>query len=163
MKEILSWIKMIVIAGLVAWIINSFILINITVPTESMVPTIEANDRLFAFRLSYLLSEPKRGDIIVFDSTDEDKRLVKRLLGLPGETIEGKDGNILIDGQVITDYTEEETWDFGPYRIPDDHYFMMGDNRTNSKDSRFYDNKFIPDENLIGKIFLKYYKGYKLY
>lgn len=163
MKEVFSWIKMILIAAFVAWIINSFILININVPTESMVPTIEANDRMFAFRLSYVFSEPERGDIIVFDGTDEDKRLVKRLLGLPGETIEAKNGQVLIDGQVIDDYTSEITEDFGPYTIPESHYFMMGDNRDNSKDSRFYTNKFVPEENLIGKVFLKYYKGLKIY
>lgn len=162
-KEILSWIRIIVVSILIGWAINSFALINITVPSNSMLPLIQEQDRLFAFRMAYTLSKPQRGDVVVYNGTDEDKRLVKRIIGLPGESIEGKGGQVYIDDVLIEDYTAEATDDFGPYQIPLGSYFMMGDNRSNSKDSRVYINKFVPKENFIGKVFIKYYKRIKLF
>jgi signal peptidase I len=164
MKVILEWVKPIVIAVIIAVVINSFIIVNAIIPTGSMEDTIQVNDRLFAFRLSYLLSQPERGDIIIFDSNYEDKLLVKRIIGLPGETIEIKDNQVLVDGVVIDEsYVKEDIrGDFGPYSVPEDSYFMLGDNRNGSHDSRKWDNPYITKDAIKGKAFLKYYPSLEI-
>lgn len=159
MKKVIEWIKPIVIALIIALLINSFILFNGFVPTSSMAPTIAVNDRVFAFRLSYIFSEPSRGDIIIFDSNHDNKRLVKRLIGLPGEIVEISDNLVFINGDVLEEpYLSVETLgDFGPYEVPENEYFMMGDNRNKSSDSRYWEDPYVSDDEIIGKVVLKYF------
>ena len=159
-ENLLGWIKAIVSAIIIALILNNFVIVNATVPTGSMKNTINIGDRLFANRLAFLFTKPERGDIIVFDSTDTpDKLFVKRVIGLPGETVRITNGTIYIDDiPLLNDYTEIIViGDFGPYIVPEDHYFMLGDNRNNSNDSRFWTNTFVPLNYIKGKIFIKYY------
>ena len=90
-KEIFSWIKTILLALVLAWAVNNFVVVNATVPTGSMENTIMPNDRIIAFRLSYLTKEPQRGDIVIFRYPDDptgETLYVKRVMGLPGDTIE---------------------------------------------------------------------------
>jgi len=186
--EILSYVKMIVIAVVAAFVINSFIIINATVPSGSMENTIMTGDRLIGLRLSYLFSDPERGDIVVFKyPLDESKNYVKRIIGLPGETIEINAGKIKITdtetGEVIVEELEEEylkdEWvhknDGIKFEVPKDRYLMMGDNRNSSSDSR--DWQFIvksnpdlyEDENIIyvhkdkilGKVYFSYWKDFE--
>ena len=161
-KELIDIIKTIVIAIIVAFIITNFIIVNAIVPTGSMKNTIMPNDRLIAFRLSYLFSSPERGDIIVFRAPDDEEMLyVKRIIGMPGETINIIDGKVYINDseQPLDDeyIMEEMLGSFGPYTVPEDSYFMLGDNRNDSQDSRYWDNTFLPKDNILGKAVFKYY------
>ncbi len=168
-SEIISWVKTIGFALVLAFFINSVIIVNATVPTGSMENTIMPKDRIIAFRLSYMLDEPERGDIVVFKYPDdpEQKTLyVKRVIGLPGDTVEVKNGGVYINGAaepLEEDYLKEEPMGtFGPYVVPEDSYFMMGDNRNNSLDSRYWENKFVEEDKILGKVFLRYFPKFKI-
>lgn len=125
-----------------------------------METTVMAGDRILVNRLSYLFGEPERGDIVTFIYPDDGETLyLKRILGLPGETIEGKGGTIYIDGEPLEqDYTDEVSYDrFGPFQVPEGAYFMMGDNRNDSWDSRYWEHKFVKKEDIIGKAAVSYF------
>ena len=165
-KELIDIIKTIIVAIIVAFIITNFIIVNAIVPTGSMKNTIMPNDRLIAFRLSYLFSEPQRGDIVVFKAPDDETILyVKRIIGLPGETVNIIDGKVYIDGNetpLEDEYVMEEMLgSFGPYVVPEDSYFMMGDNRNDSQDSRYWEHTFLPRDNILGKVIFKYYPKFE--
>ena len=94
---------------------------------------------------------------------DGETLYLKRIIGLPGETIKGVDGKVYINGNEIEDYTSNVFRDdFGPYTIPNDCYFMMGDNRSNSWDSRYWDNKYVSESEIIGKAEIEYYPEIKV-
>jgi signal peptidase I len=157
-KEIISWILVFVIAFGLATFINKVIIFRVEVPSGSMENTIMIGDKAVTYRLAYLFSEPKRGDIIVFPFPDDESvDYIKRIIGLPGETVEGKDGLVFINGEPLDEpYVKEPLdQDFGPYTVPADSYFMMGDNRNNSADSRFWMNKYVKRDKIIGKAILK--------
>lgn len=159
LKEILSWILVFAAAFLIATFIREVILFNVKVPSGSMEDTIMIGDRVVTSRLSYLFGEPKRGDIIVFPyPDDEEVYYIKRIIGLPGETIEGKDEYVYINGEKLEEpYVKELLHtNFGPYVVPEDSYFMMGDNRNVSEDSRYWRNKFVTRDKIIGKALFKY-------
>ncbi len=161
-KELIDIIKTIIIAIIVAFVITHFIIVNAVVPTGSMKNTIMPNDRLIAFRLSYLFSDPERYDIVVFKAPDDESTLyVKRIIGLPGEKVNIIDGKVFIDDQEVPlsdDYIMEDMLgSFGPYTVPENSYFMLGDNRNDSQDSRYWENTFLPKENILGKVLFKYY------
>ena len=150
----------ILIAVIIALFLRRFVIVLGYVPSSSMYDTIEQGDRVTIFRMAYLFDDPKRGDIVSFyDPDDESQIFIKRIIGLPGETIEGKDGMVYIDGVALSEpYTDGAyTYDFGPYEVPEGYYFMMGDNRGNSLDSRFWTNKFVGRDKIIGKSTLKVY------
>ena len=122
--------------------------------------------RMIGFRVAYLFDEPKRGDIIIFKFPDDPSELfVKRIVGLPGETLEIIDGVTYINGERFEeDYVNDSYWlstldneDYGPYVIPEGCYFMMGDNRNNSNDSRFWHNKYVAKDAILGKAVLRYW------
>lgn len=159
-KEVISWMKVIIAACLLSFVLNKFVFFQFTVPTESMERTIMVDNRIMSLRCAYLFSEPVRGDIIVFPYPDDpEKTFIKRVIGLPGETIEGKNGLVYIDQvPLVEDYvTSELQEDFGPYKIPKDSYFVMGDNREVSLDARYWENKFVKREDIISKAILKFY------
>ncbi|MCD7904280.1 MAG: signal peptidase I [Clostridiales bacterium] len=167
-KEIISWAKTILAALVFAYLITTFIIVNAQVPSGSMKDTINEGDRLVANRLSYLFSDPQRFDIVVFKFPDnEDLYYIKRIIGLPGETVEIKDGKVYIDGseEPLDDsfikepmYVEADT----VYEVPEDSYFMLGDNRNNSADSRKWVNKYVKRNKILGKAIFKYYPGFEL-
>ncbi len=141
-------------------LLNKYMIANAQVPTSSMETTVMAGDRILVNRLSYLFGEPERGDIVTFIYPDDGETLyLKRILGLPGETIEGKGGTIYIDGEPLEqDYTDEVSYDrFGPFQVPEGAYFMMGDNRNDSWDSRYWEHKFVKKEDIIGKAAVSYF------
>jgi signal peptidase I len=160
-KEVISWALVFIIAIVAATLIREFIIYNVEVPTGSMEDTIKIGDRVVTSRISYLSSDPGRGDIVVFPfPDDEEMDYIKRIIGLPGETIEGKDGLVYINGEPLVEpyVAAPLDSDFGPYEVPEGCYFMMGDNRNNSQDSRYWENKFLDGDKIEGKAILKYPK-----
>ncbi len=167
-KEIISWLKMLIFCFLTALFINNVIIVNANVPSGSMENTIMTKDKIVAFRWSYIFSEPKRGDIIVFKFPDdiEQKILyVKRVIGIPGDKVEIKDGLVYLNNEIIEEsYLKEDmlsnkSW--GPYYVPEDSYFMLGDNRNYSADSRYWENTFVHKDGIVGKAFFKYFPKVK--
>lgn len=171
-KEIFSWIRVIVIAVVVAVVINSFVIINAKVDSGSMENTMMTDSRAFGFRFAYWFAEPERYDIIVFifpDDPNEKEKFVKRIIGLPGETVEIEDGVVSViktDGttETLDDSFLKETPDSfdGTYVVPEDSYFVMGDNRNDSNDSRMWVNKFVSEDKILGKIVLNYWPKIKI-
>ena len=166
-SEALSWILTIAVAVGIALVINGVIIVNATVPTGSMENTIMPKDRIIALRLTYDFSDPQRGDIAVFKYPDDESLLyVKRVIGLPGETVEIRDGKVYIDNsQTPLDepYLKEEmVGSFGPYEVPEDCYFMMGDNRNNSLDSRYWEKTYVKKEKMLGKVYFRYFPSFSI-
>lgn len=163
-NEIYEWSKIILVAFLLAFFVKSTVVASAKVPSGSMEGTVMTGSRIIINRLAYVYGSPHRGDIVAFYYPDDGKTLyLKRVIGMPGETIEGKDGKIYIDGTEITDYTENEFQeDFGPFYIPNECYFMMGDNRNNSWDSRYWVNKYVNIQDIMGKAEFEYYPEIKV-
>ena len=142
-KEVGSYIVMIAAVFVVVLFVNNFLLINARIPSSSMEDTIMMNDRIFGNRLSYHSEDPKRFDIVIFRYPDDPSTLfIKRIIGMPGETLEIRGGKVYVDGSAepLDDSfcREEPLGDFGPFTVPEGCYFMMGDNRGSSFDSRYW-------------------------
>lgn len=163
-EEIFSWAKIIVFTVAAAVLLNQFVIVNASIPTGSMERSIMPNDRIIAFRFSYLFNDPERFHIVIFRYPDDESRLyVKRIIGLPGETVIIRDGLVFIDGSDIPlryDFVRDHVpGDYGPFLVPEDSYFMLGDNRANSEDSRAWDNPFVHRSGILGRAVFKYYRG----
>ena len=161
-REAFSWIACIVVTILLTEFILNFVIINANIPSGSMENTIMTNDKLIALRTSYWFNDPKRGDIIIFKYPDDPSKIfIKRVIGLPGETVTVKDGKVYIDGkeqtQAVSFCPEEMTGSFGPYEVPEDSYFVMGDNRNNSLDSRYWNNTYVKKEAILAKAGFRYW------
>lgn len=153
-------IEALLIAIVLALVIRWLLFQPFYIPSSSMEPTLQINDRIIVSKLSYFWGEPQRGDIVVFKyPLDTKKDFVKRLIGMPGDTIEVKDGLVYINEKVYDeDYLPEDlviNGDFGPVVVPAGNYFMMGDNRNNSDDSRFWG--FLPEDLIVGKSIIIYW------
>jgi signal peptidase I len=120
-----------------------------------MLPTLKPGDRIFANKFIYRFREPKRQEIIVFKwPVNPKRRFIKRLIGLPGDEVKIVEGQVYINDKPLEeDYTLERSYtDFPEVKVPKGHYFMLGDNRNNSEDSRFWG--FVPRKNILGKAFV---------
>mgnify|MGYP001258075091 CR=1 FL=1 len=152
-SKLAEWLKAALIALLIAFILRGFVFATSIVKGESMLPTLEDGERVIFNKFIYLVAEPERGDIVIISRPESN--YVKRIIGLPNETIEMKDGMFYVNGveQPSTFVDEQQTkltGDFGPIIVPENSYFVMGDNRANSKDSR-NDLGFIEREHIIGR------------
>ncbi len=159
-----EWGEPFLIAALLAFVIRSFILGPYKIPTGSMIPTFMIGDRIFVDKVSYRLHPPERGDIIVFKyPLDRKKDFVKRLVGLPGDRIEIREGKLLVNGKAMEDppfsehyYYNHEDWEYGKTGqiiiVPPRSLFALGDNSAQSSDSRNWG--FVPQKDLIGKAIL---------
>lgn len=159
-KEVRSDVLMILVALAIGLILSKYVIANAQVPSSSMETTVMAGDRIFVNRLSYVFGEPQRGDIVTFIYPDDGETLyLKRVMGLPGETIQGIGGVIYIDGEPLEkDFTQEISYDnFGPYTVPKDCFFMMGDNRNDSWDSRYWKHTFVEKQDIVGKAMVSYF------
>lgn len=176
LKEALDFCLPIIIALIVAIVLKTFVFANAQVPTGSMLNTIQLGDRVIASRIEYKFNDPERYDIIIFkfpddvDAHEKDPSVkveyfVKRIIGLPGETVEIVNGVVYVtdkDGntqQLKDDFVTTETpvGNYGPFVVPEDSYFCLGDNRNHSEDSRFWNNKYVHRDLIIGKVMFRYY------
>jgi len=161
-KKFVKENKFYIIFVLAVIIIRIVFVLNVTVPTGSMISTIPIGSRCMGLKCAYWFSDPERYEIVVFEAPDTGETYVKRLIGLPGETVEIKAGVTYINGEPIDEPYLNETpnaLDFGPFEIPEDAYFFMGDNRNNSNDARYWNNHFVYRDAIKGKVYFKYWKG----
>ena len=168
-----------VVALVVTLLVKAFLAQAFFIPSASMEPQLKVHDRVIVSRTAYRLHAPHRGDIVVFPSPAapprhhsliggvvqdlldtvalgdrSDDELIKRVIGLPGDIVEGRDGHVVIDGRYLVEpylSSSVRTDDFGPVTVPKDRVFVMGDNRTNSHDSRFSDIGPIKIRSIVGR------------
>ena len=155
LREVLSWVITLLAAFALAMVLKNYVIINATVPTGSMEHTIEPGDDLFGLRLAYQFSEPKRGDIVIFRfPDDETQKYVKRVIGLPGETITFVGGHVYVDGERLDEsaYLEDsvvtEPGEQDEFVVPDGCIFVLGDNREVSYDARYWENPYISQDKI---------------
>lgn len=164
-EELISWAQVFVIAALIAFILNRFIIANSRVPSASMENTIMTHDRVIGSRLAYNSSDPKRGDIVIFyfpDDVTEKTYYVKRIIGLPGDIIDIKHGHVYLNNSntpLEEPYIKEpmETPEDLHYEVSEGCYFMLGDNRNSSADSRYWHNTFVKKEKIVAKVLFRYF------
>jgi signal peptidase I len=168
-RALFDWAVVIVVALLVAFLVRTFVLAHFVVDGTSMFSTLHDDDRVFVNKLSYRLHDPNRGDVVVLhqDAGEgrgiSDRDLIKRVVALPGETIEVRSCRVLIDGQQLEEpYLDPEVvtpgncgGDLAPITIPEDHVFVMGDNRGGSQDSRALGP--IDEDDLVGRAFVVFW------
>jgi signal peptidase I len=160
-RQAIEWGLLIVGALVIALLIKTFLFQAFYIPSASMEPTLKVHDRVLVNKLSYHLHSVHRGDIIVFKAPPEErtaqiKDLVKRVIGLPGDTIEARDGHIYIDAHLLKEpYLPKNTItdDLPKQEVPANSYFMMGDNRSASSDSRVFGP--IKKSAIIGRAFVR--------
>ncbi len=147
-----DWILPILAAIIIAFVINKLIFFNVTVPTGSMLPTINLGDKILVTRV-HNKNNLKHGDIIVFHSDELGEDLIKRLIGLPNDEVEIKaDGSVYINNKIITEsYIVYPGGKTGKFKVPQGSYFFMGDNRINSLDARYWEEPYIPYKDIMGK------------
>lgn len=180
--EILTFLRDLAIICVIFFILNEFVFMLASIPTPSMENTLMVDDKIFASRLSVTFGTIERGDIIIFDFHEDgrDEYFIKRLIGLPGDTVVIKQGKIYINGSdtpldepYITNGWKSSDWKWnkGPhgngggglkdpneytFNVPEGHYFFLGDNRDNSSDARYWKNTYIPEEDLVAKAIFTY-------
>jgi signal peptidase I len=164
-EEIINWIQILVTAALIAFVLNRFIIANSRVPSASMENTIMTHDRVIGSRLHYYFEDPERGDVVIFyfpDDVTEKTYYVKRIIGMPGDVVDIRDGHVYLNG---SDTPLDEPYIREPmetpvelhYEVPEGCYFMMGDNRNYSADSRFWHNTYVRKEKIVAKVLFRYF------
>jgi signal peptidase I len=163
-RQIIEWLLLIVAALLLALLIKAFLFQAFYIPSESMVPTLHKNDRVLVNKLSYKLHDVHRGDIVVFTAPPGEqsdiKDLVKRVIGLPGDKVAFRDGIVYINDKPLQEkylpdgvVTSQSCGVSEEVTVPPKHYWVMGDNRQASKDSRCFGA--IPESHIVGRVFFK--------
>jgi len=142
-REIFSYVRLVVIAFVIAFVLKEYVIVNAVIPSGSMEHTINTGSRVIGLRLSYLFSDPQRGDIVIFEfPVDEDTLYIKRVIGVGGDTVEIRDAEIYVNGEVIEEPYLPEEWvkenDGYVFEVPEGHYLMLGDNRNVSIDARYW-------------------------
>lgn len=154
-----EWVVPIAIALVIVLFLNKYIFILVTVPTGSMENTIIPGDRLYVNEL-FKVKDAERGDILVFKSDElDEKRLVKRLIGLPGDKVEVKaDGSVYVNGELLDEpYVTEAESEVKIFNVPDKSYLFFGDNRPISYDARYWDNPYIDESKIIGEVMFRFF------
>ncbi|MCB2290522.1 signal peptidase I [Clostridium sp. CS001] len=153
MKKVFKdWILPIIAAIIIAFLINKFVFFNVTVPTGSMLPTINLKDKILVTRV-HNKNNLKNGDVIVFHSDELGEDLIKRLIGLPNDEVDIKeDGSVYVNQKKVDEsYVVYPGGKIGKFKVPQDSYFFMGDNRANSSDARYWNQPYIPTKDIMGK------------
>ena len=151
--------------ALVFGVVRPVIAAPFKIPSGSMVPAIRVDDRVLVNKFVYRFAEPERGDIVLFENQEGQKTpLIKRVVGLPGDNLEIRRGKVSVNGEPLDEpYVRSDpckrgyprTCSYGPVTVPENHYFMMGDNRTNSVDSRFFGP--VPEDDVIGEALVRFW------
>jgi signal peptidase I len=165
-RELLSNLILIGCVVLAVVLLEKFVFVNATIPSQSMENTIMVGNRVFGNRLAYVNRDPERYDIIIFRYPDDESQLfIKRVIGLPGDTIDIRDGEVYVNGsgtpltdsfcpeQGVTDAGEMDV----PFMVPEGCYFVLGDNRLNSRDSRYWTNHFVTKDEIVAKAVFRYW------
>lgn len=160
-RVVLEWVVLIVAALLVALVIKTFLFQAFYIPSESMVPTLQVGDRVLVNKLSYDLHDVHRQDVVVFKApkaaeTGDIEDLVKRVIGLPGDTVEARDGKVYVNGTVLSEPylpAGTQTTNLPPTTVPPGYMFVMGDNREASKDSRIFGP--VKESAIVGRVFVR--------
>ncbi|WP_027339983.1 signal peptidase I [Halonatronum saccharophilum] len=150
-----EYLESLIISIILAFLIITFVVQAFFIPSGSMRPLLEPGDRILVNKFIYRFTEPKRQEIIVFKyPVDPRRNFIKRLIGMPGDEVEIINGVVHINGEVLEeDYLLERNYaDFPAKVVPEGHYFMLGDNRNNSEDSRYWG--FVPEEKVVGRAFV---------
>lgn len=167
-KELLWWVRTVIIAYVLTFTLNHTLIVNASVTSGSMEGTIMTGSRIFGSRLSYAVHAPERFDIIMFKFPDDETAdpFLKRVIGLPGEKVEIIDGKVYInDSKTPLDdsfVNGEPRGDYGPFYVPADSYFVLGDNRNNSHDSKNWINKYVARDKILAKIYFEWFPTPKL-
>lgn len=158
-------LQILVIALALAVVIRLFVAEPRYIPSDSMVPTLEIGDRLVVEKVTYYLRPPQTGDIVVFDPPPllqefgyaPDKAFIKRVIGQPGDVVQVQAGVVFLNGQPLAEpyIAEPPAYDMLPVQVPEDQYFVMGDNRNNSNDSHIWG--FLPRQNVIGRAVFRFF------
>ena len=159
-SEIKDWIVSIVVAVALAMFIRTFIVELYVVDGPSMRPTLESEERLVVNKFIYRFRPPEKGEVLVFQyPRDPSRDFIKRVIATPGDTIEIREGRVLVNDQLLTeDYILEKTRsEYPKSTVPEGRIFVMGDNRNNSEDSRFADVGFVPYDLIKGKAMLVFW------
>ena len=165
MRELLNTaIYLLCVLGAV-WLVITFVGQRTEVEGASMENTLHNGDNLIVDKLSYRFHDPERFDIIVFPFQFQDNTYyIKRIIGLPGETVEIIDGKVYINGSdtplkedYLSDEARTDVRSFGPYQVPEDCYFMLGDNRPNSADARLWENTYVKRDKILAKAEFVYF------
>lgn len=163
-NELKQWIYAIIIVAVLAFVLRTFVFTTVSVKGPSMEPLYVHGDLVVAEKVSTLFREPKEGDIVVCDYSTDEELIIKRVIGTPGDVIDlyydGEKIVLEINGELIEeDYIKEDMQQPGdvdyPYTVPEGCYFVMGDNRNLSSDSRFMSIGAIPKENIEGRVIFK--------
>jgi signal peptidase I len=160
-RNLVEWVLIIGGAFLVAFVVKTFLIQAFFIPSGSMLPTLHQDDRVLVNKLSYDLHDVHRGDLVVFerpegDSVGQIKDLIKRVVGLPGDRIEARDGHVYINGDLLEEpYLPDgtQTDNLTSQTVPEDHVFVMGDNRGDSMDSRVF--HAIDEDLIVGRAFVR--------
>jgi signal peptidase I len=163
-RTVLEWAAVIGGGIVIALVVEAFLVQAFWIPSPSMTPTLEVGDRVLVNKLSYRTHEVHRGDVVVFERPPQASRnggpdikdLIKRVVAIEGDTIEGRDGQVYVNGELIEEpYVEPgvRTNNLTRQQIPQGHVFVMGDNRINSEDSRVFGP--IAEDTIVGRAFLK--------
>ena len=161
-NPIVEVFKTLVSAAILAFGIRACVAEARYIPSESMLPTLEINDRLIIEKISYHFRKPKRGDVVVFSPTDAlqeqnyKEAFIKRVIGIPGDTVEVKNGEVFVNGEKLTEsyILAPPNYQYPPTKVPEGEYLVLGDNRNNSYDSHYWG--FVPLENLIGRATVRF-------
>ncbi len=154
-----EWVVIVLGALCMALVVKTFLIQAFYIPSLSMSPTLEVDDRVLVNKLSYDLHDVNRGDVVVFHSprqSGEVKDLIKRVVGLPGDTVESRNGHLVVNGRTLEEpylQPSEQTDDLERVSIPSGHVFVMGDNRGDSMDSRVF--SAIDEDLIVGRAFVR--------
>ena len=166
MRETREWAHSILVALILTLVIRTFVVQAFKIPSGSMRPTLLEGDKLFVNKYVYRFHPPRRGDILVFKyPVDPKKDFIKRLVAVGGEKVEIRDGKIYVDGKMLEDpssFGQFYYYNHDPYggpretiKVPEDSYYVLGDNSANSQDSRFWG--FVPKKNVLGKAIFRWW------
>ncbi|MGC1309878.1 MAG: signal peptidase I [Phormidesmis sp.] len=157
--------KLAIVALVIAAVVRLLIAEPRYIPSPSMVPTLAVGDRLLVEKVSYHLHAPHRGDIVVFEPPPQlqeygyqaSQAFIKRVIGLPGQTVQVSEGRVLVDGEALVEpyILAEPAYEMPPVQVPADSLFVMGDNRNDSNDSHVWG--FLPVQNAIGRAVFRFW------